>query len=213
MIERQALLNPLPNPSPNPSLNPHPYPRPNPSPAPSNPNYKKPVWKKPLTHSRILRAINQARKRSTNSRFWVQISSGGLGGLPREGVGAKKFGMSFETHGNQTFGHNMPGSLPGCPGGCPKSLRKNVCVQFWAPNHFPLQCWYRIRSPEEVISITETDPWQCCQRIPHCRYRFSLKFQFIPLQIQTSGSKRTNSVIAQRIFKGYFLLCVFFAQG
>ena len=25
------------------------------------------------------------------------------GGLPREGVGAKKFGMSFETQGNQTF--------------------------------------------------------------------------------------------------------------
>ena len=25
------------------------------------------------------------------------------GGLPREGVGAKKFGMSFENQGNQTF--------------------------------------------------------------------------------------------------------------
>ena len=25
------------------------------------------------------------------------------GGLPREGVGAKKFGMSIDTQGNQTF--------------------------------------------------------------------------------------------------------------
>ena len=39
------------------------------------------------------------------------------GGLPREGVGAKKFGMSFETQGNQTFWAGYPGILPGYRGG------------------------------------------------------------------------------------------------
>ena len=40
------------------------------------------------------------------------------GGLPREGVGAKKFGMSFETQGNQTFWRDIPGfwrDIPGAP--------------------------------------------------------------------------------------------------
>ena len=31
------------------------------------------------------------------------------GALPREGVGTKKFGMSFETHGKQTFWRDIPG--------------------------------------------------------------------------------------------------------
>ena len=43
------------------------------------------------------------------------------GGLPREGAGAKKFGMSLETQGNQTF---LPGIsrdfLPGYPGSARK---------------------------------------------------------------------------------------------
>ena len=42
------------------------------------------------------------------------------GGLPREGVGAKKFGMSLETQGNQTFLPGYPGILPGHPGGARK---------------------------------------------------------------------------------------------
>ena len=43
-----------------------------------------------------------------------------VGDLPSEGVGAKQYGMSFETHGNQTFERDIPGSLPGCPGGARK---------------------------------------------------------------------------------------------
>ena len=41
------------------------------------------------------------------------------GGLPREGVGAKKFGTSFKTQ-NQTFWRDIPGFLPGYPGGARK---------------------------------------------------------------------------------------------
>ena len=46
-------------------------------------------------------------------------SVGWGGGLPREGVGAKKFGMSFEAQGNQTFWRDIPilfcRDLPGAP--------------------------------------------------------------------------------------------------
>ena len=38
------------------------------------------------------------------------------GGLPLEGVGAKKFGMSFETQGNKTCWRDIPGILLGYPG-------------------------------------------------------------------------------------------------
>ena len=37
------------------------------------------------------------------------------GGLPCEGVGAKKLGMSCETQGNQTRWRDIPGFLPGYP--------------------------------------------------------------------------------------------------
>ena len=40
-----------------------------------------------------------------------------MGGLPREGVGARKLGMSFETEGSQSFWRDIPGLLAGYPGG------------------------------------------------------------------------------------------------
>ena len=42
------------------------------------------------------------------------------GGLPREGVGNKKFGMSCEAPGNQTFWQDIMGFLPGYPGNARK---------------------------------------------------------------------------------------------
>ena len=38
------------------------------------------------------------------------------GGLLRERVGPKKFGMFFEAQGKQTFGRDIPGLWPGYPG-------------------------------------------------------------------------------------------------
>ena len=47
------------------------------------------------------------------------------GGLPREGVGAKKFGMSLETQGIKLFWRNIPGFV-GISQKRPKSLRKKM---------------------------------------------------------------------------------------
>ena len=41
-------------------------------------------------------------------------------GLPHEGVGAKKFGMSLETKEIKLFGRDIPGFLLGYPGGARK---------------------------------------------------------------------------------------------
>ena len=41
-------------------------------------------------------------------------------GLPCEGVGAKKFGMPFETREIKLFLAGYPGILPGYPGGARK---------------------------------------------------------------------------------------------
>ena len=41
-------------------------------------------------------------------------------GLPREGVGAKKFGMFLETREIKLFGRDIPGFWPGYPGGARK---------------------------------------------------------------------------------------------
>ena len=49
------------------------------------------------------------------------------GGLPREGVGAEKLGMSFETQGNHTFWRDIPGFSPGYFGGARK-FEKNKFV-------------------------------------------------------------------------------------
>ena len=48
---------------------------------------------------------------------------------------------------------------------------------------FSLRAIYRYRSarPEELISITETDLWECQQNISHYRYRFSLELQLLSI--------------------------------
>ena len=75
---------------------------------------------------------NQARKKEPKPKlFGPDIFRWG-GGLPREGVGAKKFGMSFETQGYKSFWPDIPGFCRDILGR-PKSLRNNsvcVCVQF-----------------------------------------------------------------------------------
>ena len=80
-------------------------------------------------------------KRTQTQTFW----SGG--GLPREGVGAKKFGVSFETQGYQTFGRDIPGFCPDTRGR-PKSLRKKGLCSIPVPYQVDIACFlqdFRVR--------------------------------------------------------------------
>ena len=73
------------------------------------------------------------------------------GGLARERVGAKKFGMSFEVQGNQTFCLDIPGFFRDIPG-VPEKLEKKVCGQFSPPNHcISTNLHHRYRQPNAVI--------------------------------------------------------------
>ena len=80
-------------------------------------------------------------KRAQTQTFVSDIFRWGRS-LPREGVGPRKFDMSFETQGNQLFWRDIPGFCK-----CPKSLRKEVCVQFLAPSHVFLDFSGAVRPP------------------------------------------------------------------
>ena len=64
------------------------------------------------------RGIVRKEKETQTQTFRSDIFGWG-GGLPRKGVGAQKFGMSFETQGKQTFS-GYPGVLAGYPRGVRK---------------------------------------------------------------------------------------------
>ena len=64
----------------------------------------------------IFKLPSSGEKRNPNPNFLVRWG----GGLPHERVGAKKFGMSIETQGNQTSLAGHPGFLPGYPGSARK---------------------------------------------------------------------------------------------
>ena len=57
------------------------------------------------------------------------------GGLPREGMGAKKFGISLKTQENQTFWRDIPGNFGGISRVPKKFENRKVCVQFLSPNY------------------------------------------------------------------------------
>ena len=83
-----------------------------------------------LTRCLSLPNNQKKRRRNPNPNFFVRISSVGVGVFHVKGWGAKKFGMSFETQGNQTSWRDISGFLPGITRGCPKSVRKKLCSIF-----------------------------------------------------------------------------------
>ena len=86
------------------------------------------------------RQFFQARKRNPPKLLGPDIFWWG-GGLPREGVGAKKFGMSLETQGIKLFWRDIPGFCRDIPEAPEKFEKKNVWVQFLPARQFlPLNC-------------------------------------------------------------------------
>ena len=76
--------------------------------------------------------ISGTKKEPKPEFFSLDISWWG-GGLPREGTGAKKFGMSLETQGIKLFCWDIPGFCRDIPEAPEKFEKKKVWVQFLAP--------------------------------------------------------------------------------
>ena len=76
--------------------------------------------------SAIFGKFVREEKGTQTQTFWSDIFRWG-GGLPRERVGAKKFGTSLETQGNQTFGRDIPEFCRDIPGVPDKFEKKSLC--------------------------------------------------------------------------------------
>ena len=70
---------------------------------------------------------------------------------------------------------------------------KNRQAFFWGKLISNLR--YRIVLTEELVSIAETDPWKCCRKPLFADTDSLLISRECPLQRQTSGWKRINSVV------------------
>ena len=101
------------------------------------------------------------KKRNPNPNFLVRISSGGVRGFHVNGVGAKKFGVSFETQGSQTFGGDIQ-DFAGISRGCPKSLRKK-CVF----NSRPLFSSKPVQIRTYLHETPQTPKQTCTNSRPH----------------------------------------------
>ena len=71
--------------------------------------------------------VVSGEKKEPKPRLFGPDIFGWGGGLPCEGVGAKKFGMPFETQGNQTFWRDIPGFCRDIPGVPEKFEKKSLC--------------------------------------------------------------------------------------
>ena len=79
-------------------------------------------------------SYSSGKKKKPKPKLFGSDIFGWGGGLPREWVGAKKFGMSLETRQIKLFLAGYPRILPGYPGGARKVWENKVCVQFSSPN-------------------------------------------------------------------------------
>ena len=91
-------------------------------------------------------ATNQARKRNPVLNFLVRIFSGGV---PREGVGAKKLGMSLETRETKLFFCGISRDFAGISRRCPKKFENRVhakgvvlCEEACLPSKHLLSAFY-----------------------------------------------------------------------
>ena len=70
------------------------------------------------------------KKKEPKPKLLGPIFSSGVGGLLREGVGAKKFGMSLETRETKVFGRDTPGLCRDIPEAPEKFEKKSLCSIF-----------------------------------------------------------------------------------
>ena len=86
----------------------------------------------------------------------------------------------------------MPGTRPGLEGSRHSTVVSKVITdRILSWGRLISKYRYRIVLPEELISITETDLWECQQKISRYKYRFSLELQLI-LLTDTDFGLETN---------------------
>ena len=84
------------------------------------------IW----NYSKKLPDLKSGKKTEPKPKLFGPDIFGWGGGLPREGVGARKFSISFETERNQTFWRDIPGLLAGYPGAPEKFEKKEFVFNF-----------------------------------------------------------------------------------
>ena len=84
------------------------------------------IWGEDSCHLPVQVQIKGAKRNPKPKLFGPDMSGWG-GGLPREGVGVKKFSTSLETQGNQTFWWDIPGFCRDIPGALEKFKKKSLC--------------------------------------------------------------------------------------
>ena len=83
--------------------------------------YPEPSWSRDITMVHLCTCLEAWKRKEPKPKLFGSDLFGPGRGLPDEGVGAKKFGMSFETQqGNQEFLRDILGFLPAYPGGARK---------------------------------------------------------------------------------------------
>ena len=101
-------------------------------------------------------------------------------GLPREGLGAKKFDMSLETSEIKLFRRDIPGFCRDIPGGARKVREKQICVQFPFPRSFSREhTWLGVHKDNQSKALCGS-----CGTPP--------TFQAFPLECLTIASKLTE---------------------
>ena len=95
--------------------------------------FGKPPFSEPPKFERRVDYLSTRKKNEPKPKLVGPDIFGRGGGLPREGVGAKKFGMSLETREVQFFFGGISLDFAGISQGCPKSLRKKGSCSILVP--------------------------------------------------------------------------------
>ena len=98
-------------------------------PCPRNPCFRNSHRWNPCFRNSHLRNCIREEKGTQTSTFWSGYFRLGRG-LPREGVGAKKFGMSLETREIKLFWRDIPGFCRDVPEVPEKFEKKSLCSIF-----------------------------------------------------------------------------------
>ena len=149
------------------------------------------------------------------------------GGLPREGVGAKKFGMSLETQGIKLFWRDIPGFCRDIPEAPEKFEKKMFGFNFWPlvvflpPRPRTKSCWLEVdqelvlRTPRPATEPRNGPTWNFHKK----KYRKNtprpeiLDSQNLPPTYPENAEKKKNPKYQNAHFGYFFGIFSVFSWG